>query len=156
MIVWSCSPAIRQSWPRAIGCNTAAKISSPRFLTIAGVTTEGEQSQVTVTESLAVTPQTQFTLLKLTHMNVLVAVGLVLAISAGIGLLHGLLITNALSGTVVTLCRLLLPRLCSIDQRAKPGVRERVQRGSNIWRRGGLLSVPIPFELDCGRQLELE
>jgi ribose transport system permease protein len=122
--------------------------SSPRFLTIAGVTTEGEQSQVRVTESVAaVTPQTQFTLLKLTHMNVLVAVGLVLAISAGIGLLHGLLITKMrLQPFVVTLCGLLFYRGYAryLTNEQSQGFGSGFE-GLKYLASGRPFSVPIPF-----------
>ena len=87
--------------------------SRRRPLTVADMSPEEGQTRVRVSESLpaALAVPSPVTVLQMRHMNVVLAVSLVLVISVGIGLVHGLLITKLrLQPFVVTLCGLLFYR----------------------------------------------
>lgn len=83
-----------------------------RFLTVDSVSKADGRTVAGVVESPSIVAAGgKVTVAKLHHMNELLAVGLVLAIALGIGLLHGLLITKVrLQPFVVTLCGLLFYR----------------------------------------------
>lgn len=119
-----------------------------RFLTVDEVTKEENRTVAAVIESTSiVSAGGKVTIAKLHHMNVFLAVALVLGISVGIGLLHGLLITKVrLQPFVVTLCGLLFYR-----GYARYLTNEQTQHfdasleGLKYLASGQPFEVPIPF-----------
>ena len=123
--------------------------SRRRPLTVVETSPADGQTRVRVSESLPATlaVPAPVTVLHMQHMSVVLAVLLVLAISVGIGLVHGLLITKLrLQPFVVTLCGLLFyrgaARLLTEDQLQGFGNRfSQLKYLAN----GEPFSVPVPL-----------
>ncbi len=119
-----------------------------RAVTVVGVTQQGARTIITVRESPAfVQSGSQASVTYLNHMNVAAAFAIVMAISALIGLTHGLLITKLrLQPFVVTLCGLLFYRGL-----ARTLTDDKVQgfgtgfEGLKYLTQGRPFSIPIPF-----------
>lgn len=127
---------------------TSAASGTYRFLTVNSVDKEQDRTVAGVVEPPSIVAAGgRVTIAKLNHMNEVVAVGLVLLISVGIGLLHGLLVTKMrLQPFVVTLCGLLFYR-----GYARYLTNEQTQRfdssltGLKYLASGEPFQIPIPF-----------
>ena len=108
----------------------------------------GGNEFVPVRESVSwVQPGAQVTLLVKQHMSPVLAILLVLLISIGIGLLHGLLVTKmAMQPFVVTLCGLLfyrgLTRVIAADKNVGFGP---YHEGLKYLANGRPFALPVPF-----------
>lgn len=123
--------------------------NQPRKMSIVRDITEDLQAtQVSVRESVSwIKPGTQVIWLKKQHMNIFVALALVMLISIVIGLIHGLLITKIkLQPFVVTLCGLLfyrgISRVIAGDKNVGFGP---FHEGLKYLARGKPISIPVPF-----------
>jgi len=126
---------------------------SPRQFDVEKIERRQAGTIVLRTTPRRVEPGDRLAVLHMQHMNVALAIGLVLLLSLGIGLAHGLLVTKLrLQPFVVTLCGLLIYRGIArrITQDSTQGFGEMFDEGLRKLATGRLMltgdfGIPIPF-----------